>query len=76
MSDALDLLKQKLPPKFHKWADKYLPALAGMAEQELIEWVHRLAKGDVYGAYKQLLDRLPGGELEVEGQEILEAWHD
>ena len=74
--ELIEQLKQKLPEKFHPWADKYLPALAGMAEEELVEWVHLLAKGDIYSAYKQLLDKLPGGQLEVEGQEILSAWQD
>jgi len=71
---TLDELLAKVPDKFRPLAVQYAPAFLAMGEGEVLAWIDRLARGDLEGAYRQVLEKLPNGDLFAEFETLNKAW--
>ena len=71
---TLDELREQVPEMWRPVVDQYGPALLAMGVTELWAWVDLLAKGDEYGAYRALVDKLPADDALAEGDSLIAAW--
>ena len=64
---TLDELKAKLPEKMQPWVDTYGQVFLDMSADGIKAWMERLLKGDVSGAYAEIVAALDNAAL-------LDAW--
>lgn len=73
---TLDQLIAQLPEKFRPWASQYGPVFLSWTAQQIADWVMLAAKGDVYTAYKQVVDALPNAGAIAAGNDLAAKWNE
>ena len=71
---ALEELIAKLPKELQPWAQKYAPWLLGLAYDDAVAWIERLAAGDIEGAYRSVVESMDSAALLAEFNTLLEEW--
>lgn len=71
---TLDQLKAKLPEALKPWADQYGAAVLSMAADEVVAWIQRLAQGDITGAYRAIVAKMPNAELLGQWDQLNADW--
>lgn len=71
---TLEELIAKLPDQLKPWAGEYGEAFINMSADELKSWMELMVKGDVYAAYKAVLEKMPNAELLNEWTALNASW--
>lgn len=71
---TLEELIDKLPEQLQPWAAEYGEAFINMTADELKNWMNLILKGDVYAAYKKLMETMPNVELLNEWTALNASW--
>lgn len=71
---TLDELQAKLPAQFKPWATAYGPVFLAMGADEIKAWIERILKGDIEGAYRQVLTPQSNPELLAEWDGLNAEW--
>ena len=71
----LETIKGRLPEELWPWADEYGPSLLAMGAEGIKAWIEKLLRGDVYGAYADVLANMEGpGERLSEWRSLEGQW--
>ena len=68
-----DLLA-RVPEKLRPWATEYAPVFLSMTGAELAAWLNRIIKGDVAGAYRDVLARMDAPAVLSEWDTLNAGW--
>jgi hypothetical protein len=74
MAITLDELKARLPDALKPWADQYGAAVLSMAADEVVAWINRLAQGDITGAYRAIIAKMPNAGLLGQWDQLNADW--
>ena len=71
---VMEVLKQRLSPNLHPWADKYGEAMLAMTPEQTLAWIDLVAAGKVLDAYQAVVAHMGNEELIAEWHAIAKSW--
>ncbi len=71
---TLDNVLARVPVQFRPWAASYAPIFMAMTGSEIMAWLDRIIKGDVVGAYRDMLSRMNAAQALSEWDALNAEW--